>query len=167
MRNLRFIVGPIIIVVAVAWLVFSGTRSNSLRAVPVSEVRTADQSPHSFVGQRLRVVGFVAPEKVRVVPLETPSGVVNVNHFSVVDKGHTVAVEYRDALPDTFKPGGPVQVDGVYDQPGNMRADHVLTKCPSKYEAEKAAQGAAAGKKQGAAKGPYTPDTSKSTAQSS
>jgi cytochrome c-type biogenesis protein CcmE len=46
-----------------------------------------------------------------------------------------LAVEYRDALPDTFHPGGPVQVDGEYFAAGKIRADHVFTKCPSKYEA--------------------------------
>ena len=136
----RFIIGPLIIVAAFAWLVATGIRSNTLRAVPVHELRAADGSPHSFVGQRLRVVGYVAPEKVRVEPVSTTSGMVNVNHFAVVDKGQRVAVEYRDALPDTFKPGGPVQVDGVYGAPGLINAEHVLTKCPSKYESTQQAK---------------------------
>ncbi|MDQ3813548.1 MAG: cytochrome c maturation protein CcmE [Armatimonadota bacterium] len=152
MTNPRFIIGPLIVVVAVIWLVLTGIRSNTLRALPVGEVRAGDTSPHSFVGQRLRVVGFVAPSNVRVEPRQTPGGIVNVNHFEVVDNQHRLAVVYSDTLPDTFKPGGPVQVDGVYERPGFLRADHVLTKCPSKYEAEKAAKDAAPKKSPGAAK---------------
>jgi cytochrome c-type biogenesis protein CcmE len=37
-----------------------------------------------------------------------------------------------------FKAGLPVQVEGVYTAPGELKADQVLTKCPSKYQAEEA-----------------------------
>ncbi|HEX8833634.1 MAG TPA: cytochrome c maturation protein CcmE, partial [Abditibacteriaceae bacterium] len=52
-----------------------------------------------------------------------------------------------DALPDTFRAGGPVQVDGTYAAPGSIEAEHVLTKCPSKYEEAKPAPGTKNGAK--------------------
>ena len=56
MTKSRFILGPIIIVGALAALVTTGMKSNTLRAVPVYELRAADSKPTSFVSQRLRVV---------------------------------------------------------------------------------------------------------------
>lgn len=134
---MKNVVGSLVIAAALTILVITSMRSNTFRSVPVSQLRAADASPRPFVGQRLRVVGFVAADPVRKEPMQTPNGVVDVNHFKVEERGATLAVEYRDALPDLFKPGGPVQVDGVYEAPGVMKADHVLTKCPSKYESDK------------------------------
>jgi cytochrome c-type biogenesis protein CcmE len=152
--------GLAIILAAFGFLVASSMSSNSLRSIPVDQLRLADASNESFVGQRLRVVGFVGSTPLKSVEEQTPSGVVKAYHFTVVDKDKAVAVTFRDALPDTFKAGGPVQVDGVYKAPGVMDADHVLTKCPSKYEAEANAQSKKYGslteaKKQGA---PQHPD---------
>ena len=133
--NNRLVIGTAIIGVAFASLIAGSMRSTALSSVPVAKVRAADKTSQSYVGQRLRVVGFVGKTPVKKVPEQTPSGVVSINHFSVVEHGTALAVEFRDALPDTFRSGGPVQVDGVYIAPGRMRAERVLTKCPSKYEA--------------------------------
>ena len=141
-RDKRFVIGSLAILSALGWLMATSMKTNSMRVVPVGELRAADASPRSFVGQRLRLAGFVARVPVRKTPQKTDAGTISVARFSVVDdekhganKG--VLIEYRDALPDTFRLGGPVQVDGVYTAAGTMRADHVFTKCPSRYEAEK------------------------------
>jgi cytochrome c-type biogenesis protein CcmE len=136
-KNHRYVVGSVVIFGAMAALVTTGMQSNTLRAVPVDELRKADNTSQSFVKQRLRVVGHITAQPVRKTPTRTESGIVDVSHFSVEEKGKTLQVTFRDALPDTFRAGGPVQVDGTYIAPGVMRADHVLTKCPSKYEGAK------------------------------
>ena len=137
---------------ALGYLVTSSLQSGTLQSVPVAKLRAADSAPQSFVGKRLRMVGFVGPQKVVKTPSQTAEGVVNVHQFSVVEGKSTVAVSYTDALPDTFRAGGPVQVDGIYTAPGVMKADHVLTKCPSKYESgDKAGKTAQNSEKQVAA----------------
>lgn len=133
-------IGIGVILAAFVVLVLSSMKSNTMRSIPVSELRASDASGKPFIGQRLRVVGFVGQEPVRSVAEPSASGVIKVHHFMVEDKNKTLAVEYRDALPDTFRAGGPVQVDGVYTETGQMQADHVFTKCPSKYEAESKAR---------------------------
>ena len=136
----RFAIGTVVVVAAIAFLIASGLKSNTLQAMPVGALRKADTSVKSHVGQRLRVRGFVSHKPLRrVVENGAPSqsgGVGSVQFFEIVDANQTLAIEYRDALPETFKPGSPVQADGVYYAPGKFRADHVLTKCPSKYQAE-------------------------------
>lgn len=129
-----------VIIAAFGVLVATSLSSNSMRSIPVHELRKADGGEKSLVGHRLRVVGFVGKTPVKSVDEQTASGVVKAHHFTVVDKNQSIAVTFRDALPDTFKAGGPVQVDGLYSAPGVIEADHVLTKCPSKYEAESNAQ---------------------------
>jgi cytochrome c-type biogenesis protein CcmE len=136
----RYFVGSLLIAGALGFLVTSSLRSGTLKSIPVAQLRAADQKPENFVGQRLRMVGFVGPQKVIKVPRQTEQGVVSEHNFSVIEGKSTVKVTYTDALPDTFRAGGPVQVDGVYVSPGVMKADHVLTKCPSKYESEEKAK---------------------------
>jgi cytochrome c-type biogenesis protein CcmE len=139
MKNIRYLAGGAIICAAMVTLVVTGMRSATMSSVPVDKVRAADGTAKSFVGQRLRVVGFVGHSPLRRKPVQTKAGTVDVAHFEVEDKGKVVQVVFRDALPDTFRAGGPVQVDGRYVSPGKIEADHVLTKCPSKYEEVKPA----------------------------
>jgi hypothetical protein len=62
-------------------------QSSTLRAMPVSQLRAHDHSRDSQVGQRLRVVGFVGKDAVRKTPVQTPSGVVQVNYFNIEEHG--------------------------------------------------------------------------------
>ena len=130
----KYVAGSLLLAGALGFLVVSSLQSGTLKSIPVTDLRAADAKPDNFVGQRLRVVGFVGEKPVQKQPSQTPNGIVNIAHFDVVEGANTVAVSYTDALPDTFRKGGPVQVDGVYVAPGVMKADHVLTKCPSKYQ---------------------------------
>ncbi len=127
--------GTLVIVGAMGALLATSMKSSALRAVPVAEICAQDNTPTSFVGRTVRIVGWVSKDKVRSAPMPSPAGPVLVSHFFVVDKDRRVAVSFRDALPDTFRAGSPVQVDGLYKAPGEMEAQRVLTKCPSKYEA--------------------------------
>jgi cytochrome c-type biogenesis protein CcmE len=141
-KKQRFLFGSMIIVVALVALVASSMQSNTLRSIPVHELRAADTSASPLVGQRLRVVGYVGYEPVRQTSQATTEGQVNISHFTVVDKGAVLQVDCRDALPDNFRKGGPVQIDGEYSAPGRFQADHVFTKCPSKYDTKNAGDAA-------------------------
>ncbi len=133
--QIRFLAGGAAILGAMGFLVVSSLKSGTTQNVPVTNLRAKDNSTDSFVGRHLRVVGFVGANPVKFVPKQTDDGVVRESHFQVVEGKSIVSVSYTDALPDSFRAGGPVQVDGTYIAPGVLRAEHVLTKCPSKYEA--------------------------------
>ena len=45
-----------------------------------------------------------------------------------------VPVAFKGVVPDLFKAGSEVVVEGRLDQGGVFRADSVMTKCASKYE---------------------------------
>ena len=59
--------------------------------------------------------------------------------FTVIDKRKDEAATFRaesDAVrPDVFKVGAEVTLQGSYDPNGKLfRAEHIWTKCPSKYQ---------------------------------
>ena len=53
--------------------------------------------------------------------------------FAVTDLKQDVAVSYEGALPDLFREGQGVVVEGVLDAPGHFRATSVLAKHDEKY----------------------------------
>jgi cytochrome c-type biogenesis protein CcmE len=135
----RYVIGSLLIMGSLGFLVVTSMRSGAMKSIPVGELRADEAKGQSFVGQRMRLVGFVGKEPVSKTPMQTTEGTINVAKFKVVEGKDSVLVSYSDALPDTFRAGGPVQVDGVYKAPGLIEADHVLTKCPSKYQAGESA----------------------------
>ena len=138
-RNKKLVFGSAILLGAFGLLVAGGMQTSTLRAIPVGELLATEAQAQTHLGQRLRVVGVVGDEPVRRVVDRNPQaagGAGSTQYFIVHDQEKKISVEYRDALPETFKAGSPVQVDGVYYEPGKLRADRVLTKCPSKYQAE-------------------------------
>ena len=130
----KFLIGTLILGGALVGLISSSMRGAALQAIPVTDLRAKDATSQNYVGKRLRMVGFVGAQPLKKTSENSPEGAVSVSHFQVVEGKDAVMVSYTDALPDTFRKGGPVQVDGTYIAPGVMKADHVLTKCPSKYQ---------------------------------
>ena len=45
-------------------------------------------------------------------------------------------MRYSGAVPDAFKPGAEVIVEGGMDAGGGFTAKVLMTKCPSKYQKE-------------------------------
>lgn len=61
----------------------------------------------------------------------------NVFEFTVTDdEGAMIPVVYTGAVPDTFQEGANVVVEGRLTPHGVFKADRLLAKCPSKYEAQ-------------------------------
>ena len=52
-----------------------------------------------------------------------------------------MAVRYHGTIPDLFKAGADVVVEGKMNAAGTFEADVLLTKCASKYDAKHAAAG--------------------------
>ena len=55
--------------------------------------------------------------------------------FHVTDGAGRLPVSYRGVVPDTFKPGADVVVEGTYDGT-QFTAVRLFAKCPSKFEAK-------------------------------
>ena len=54
--------------------------------------------------------------------------------FTITDGRRTMPVAYTRELPDTFRDGTEVVIEGTADANGVFQARTLLAKCPSKYE---------------------------------
>ena len=56
--------------------------------------------------------------------------------FLVEEGGRETVVVYTGLIPDTFKDGSEVVVEGTYAPNATFTAHTLFAKCPSKYESE-------------------------------
>lgn len=111
------------------YLVYTGFAENSVYFLNVSEALAAPQDKLKAA----RLFGTVAERDLE--PATQGPGVT----FRLEDKDNaaqTMLVRYKGAVPDTFKPGAEVIVEGALLTDGVFSAKSLMTKCPSKYEKE-------------------------------
>lgn len=116
------------------YLLYSGFSENSVYFLNVGEALAAPQEKLKAA----RLFGTVSDQDL------TPATQGNGVTFRMMDpeqKGKTMMVAYRGAVPDTFKPGAEVIVEGGMGKDGVFAAKTLMTKCPSKYEKENRQQG--------------------------
>ena len=114
---------------SVGYLMYSGFTENSVYFLNVSEALAAPQEKLTAV----RLFGTVAERDLAVL-----DGMLGVR-FRLEDKDNkaqTIVVQYRGVVPDTFKPGAEVIVEGAMERGGAFNAKTLMTKCPSKYQKE-------------------------------
>lgn len=122
----KLLVAGVVVAAAISYLAFAGARQGWVYYVPVDQY-VADSSQHA---KRVRLMGTVAAEGIDL------GGAKLAATFTLLGqegKG-SVRVHYRGAVPDMFKAGGDVVVEGKLDQAGVFQADVLLTKCASKYD---------------------------------
>lgn len=82
-----------------------------------------------WIGRTLRVEGLVAPNSIEHRPGTREF------RFRVSRNDAVLPVTYSGIVPDTFRDCAGVTVRGVLGHDGSFRADEIVAKCPSKYEA--------------------------------
>lgn len=117
--------------VGVGYLLFTGFNENGVYFRNVSE---ALAMPRDEL-RATRLFGTVKAEGIQ--PLEQELGV----RFQLEDKDNaalTMWVLYKGAVPDTFKAGVEVIVEGGFEavKGDDFQARTLMTKCPSKYQKE-------------------------------
>ena len=120
-------VGSVILVGAVGYLAYAGMSQGWVYYVSVDQL--VAQAEGAKQTSRVRLMGTVAEEG-----LEINGGRMTAT-FALYgeDVSKRVNVSYRGAIPDLFKAGADVVVEGRMS--GNrFDADVLLTKCASKYE---------------------------------
>ncbi|HEY6103504.1 MAG TPA: cytochrome c maturation protein CcmE [bacterium] len=130
----KLLIAVAVFVLAGGYLAYSGARSSFAYYMTVSEL-------HDRVG----TIGDAAIRlggKVAVSGLEWDQ-VAGRLLFTVAEGTHTVPVLYNGVVPDAFKPGADVVVEGRYDG-ATFVAVRLFAKCPSKFEAKVEEQGASA-----------------------
>jgi len=128
-QYLRFGIAISIIVVAVVYLAYTGTKMPGSESyyVTIAELRQQSATGDSIYRQRLRVAGNVTPGSIR----RHGSRV----EFTLSEAGQTLPVIYSgmEAPPDTFKDEAQALAEGQFGRDGVFHATGLQAKCASKY----------------------------------
>jgi len=125
-RRKRFIIGGLIICLAMFFLGYIAFMSGATYYYEVDEL--LDQGG-SIIGQTVRVSGKVAPDVEQEVEGLTLRFTITDN--TGVDA--SLPVIYQGVVPDTFKVGNQVVIEGKYTAIGIFEAKTIITKCSSRY----------------------------------
>jgi len=123
--HLSFIIGGLVILAAVIYLVYANTQANAVYYLTVSELKSCT----ICMTQSVRVAGVV--QRGSIVRDDQKQLV----SFTITQGGQQLAVTYSGVVPDIFRPGIEVVVEGHYTGHGPFQAQNLLAKCPSKFQA--------------------------------
>ena len=126
-RKVKFLVGSLVIVLAIAWLGFSSFDESLAYYKTVHELRAMEEQAY---GRRIRVAGNVVQGSIERLP--------EAINFKLEQEGDILPVKYvgKGLLPDTFKDGAQAMAEGELMLNGEFRSTLVQAKCASKYEAK-------------------------------
>jgi len=145
-RKYKFAIGAVLLVGAIGYLMFAGVQQSSLYYVTMEEFASRQAS---LVNQGVRVAGRVSAGSVQKQTSEKGTSLkFSIGDFvasGLSDGTALLPVEYTGVVPDMFAEGRDVIVEGTYAN-GVLRAQTVMTSCPSKYEPAVAEAEARAGK---------------------
>jgi cytochrome c-type biogenesis protein CcmE len=122
----KVLIAAAVFVLAGAWLVYSGARSSMAYYLTVGELLDRRAA---LAGADIRLSGSVAADGL------VRDQVAGTLQFQVTDGTRVIPVRYRGVVPDAFKPGADVVVEGRYDGAA-FTAERLFAKCPSKFEAK-------------------------------
>ena len=131
MKGKKFLIGGIIILIAIGSLGFVAFKNAATYYYTVSEALGKGDTMYN---KTIRIEGNVVPDSLQQVN----SGGKNNVKFVLADRTvatDSVLINYQGALPDAFKPGNDAVVEGQLNPAGNFTAKQIIVKCPSKYEA--------------------------------
>jgi cytochrome c-type biogenesis protein CcmE len=113
---------------ATAYLAYLGASTSWQYYVLVDE---CTEGGDSFLGQRLRVSGRVALHTLVVPPDRSRAT------FALQGLRSNLQVSCPGPLPDNLAEDMEVVVEGTMQHGGHLRGEKVLTRCASKYQADK------------------------------
>lgn len=125
LKKKKFLIGGLVILVAIGYLGFMGFKASATYYYTVSQFLNLNNDT-SF--NNIRINGDVVTGSVAKPDTLT-------TNFDITEGGKTMPVSYQGVVPDAFKEGYEVVVEGHLDANGVFLAHTILVKCPSKYVA--------------------------------
>jgi cytochrome c-type biogenesis protein CcmE len=126
-RKIKYkpIVISAVILMVIGYLIYTGLRDTMVFYLTVSEVMA--KSPEDLTDTQ-KVGGIVNAGSVQWEPKTLKLS------FRLEDEQANLVVNYTGVVPDSFKPGSEVIVEGTYRGDGSFWATTIMPKCASKYE---------------------------------
>jgi len=132
MRQKKFTLGAAVILVGLIYLFIAGFQQSQATHMTVSVL--VERAQHEdLAGERIQLGGEVVEGSIQWDEFHHRAS------FVATQGGARVPVKYTGnaVLPDTFKDGSPVVLEGKYvASTGTFEAEVVMAKCPSKYEGQ-------------------------------
>ena len=148
--KIKFILGGLLIAVAIIYLIISSTQANAQYFLTVDELQ---KSIPQYEGKNVRVSGAVLGESIQYDPqklelrftvaqipgdqkeIDRLGGMAQVLHNATLDKSlPKLDVVYKDVKPDLLKNEAQAIMTGKMGTDGTFVADELLLKCPTRYD---------------------------------
>jgi cytochrome c-type biogenesis protein CcmE len=124
--RLRLVVCLAVIAAALAWIAIHGLTGNFVYYLTPTDI-VAQHKAH--VGERVRLGGYVVPDCVHRTSSELT--------FTVTDGTVSMAVSNTGSVPELFKPGQGVVVEGSLGADGRFHSDTLLVQHNGDYRPPK------------------------------
>lgn len=125
MLNKKVIIASIVLVIAVAGLIYTVAVRTSMPYLQPVEYIEKGKSGEIRNGDPIKVIGTVVKDSVKKEGSKT--------FFRITDKKKEISIVYEDLLPDAFAEGREVILEGPYSEEPFV-AVKMVAKCPSKYK---------------------------------
>lgn len=148
--RIKFLIGGLLIIAAIAFLIITSTRANAQYFFTIDELLSRGQS---MVDQNVRISGAVIGDSIQYDPedlslhfiianvpadnkqIEAQGGLAAVLHDAVTDPARTrLDVVYVGPKPDLLRDEAQAIMTGHIGNDQVFYADELLLKCPTKYE---------------------------------
>jgi len=124
-KKIKPLIVSCVIFLVIGYLIYAGLRDTMTYYLTVSEVLAGTTE----IGNKsIRVGGIVSPSSVQWDPKDLKLS------FTLEEKESSLRVDYQGVVPDSFKPGIEVVLEGIYSGNGQFKATTIMPKCASKYE---------------------------------
>jgi len=132
-KQSRFVAGGVLLAGVVGYLMVTGMKDSMTYYLTPAELSARLVANPTFAEDAgVRVGGRVVPGSVS---FDQKTLDLRFTMVDIATGRETFPVHYNGPLPDTFKEGRDVVVEGRYRKGGTFEAAQVLTKCGSRYEA--------------------------------
>lgn len=121
---LSFMIAGVAIIGAVLYLVVANTGASAQYYMSIHSLRACT----TCATKTIRVAGNVQSGSIN------RNDTTQVVHFNIVDGADTMPVVYSGVVPDIFRSGVQVVVEGRLNSAGVFQAQNLLAKCPSKFQ---------------------------------
>ncbi len=125
-KKLKFIIGGVLIVLAIMYLGYGAIKNTGAYYIPLDEL---NQDPQAYVGKKIRIAGAI------VQGSEDWDATNLMLRFRMSDEtGQEILVSFHGSRPSNFSRATEAIVEGEILPDGSFQADNLLLKCPSRYE---------------------------------
>lgn len=130
--NRKIILAGAILIAAVGFLIYNAMDGSAAFYMTVSEIEAGGSLLH---GEKVRVGGNVVDGSI------VRGDIGEEIRFDVTDGESEITMVYNGDVPDIFADNAEVIATGTMGPDGVFVAEELLTKCPSRFEADEGVSG--------------------------